>query len=145
MKKILSTLILLSLISLSAWSQSGPKIKLDANEVNYGTIEQNSEPFRTLKFKNVGNEPLIIKSARGNCGCTVPTWPREAIMPGETSELKIKYSTDRIGPINKKVTLTTNEPENENTHYISIVGNVLGSQDSQGVPENSSTILTPKK
>ncbi len=145
MKKILSTLILLSLISLSAWSQSGPKIKLDANEVNYGTIEQNSEPFRTLKFKNVGNEPLIIKSARGNCGCTVPTWPREAIMPGETNELKIKYSTDRIGPINKKVTLTTNEPENENTHYISIVGNVLGSQDSQGVPENSSTILTPKK
>lgn len=145
MKKILSTLILLSLISLSVWSQSGPKIKLDANEVNYGTIEQNSEPFRTLKFKNVGNEPLIIKSARGNCGCTVPTWPREAIMPGETNELKIKYSTDRIGPINKKVTLTTNEPENENTHYISIVGNVLGSQDSQGVPENSSTILTPKK
>lgn len=145
MKKIISTLILLSLISLSAWSQSGPKIKLDANEVNYGTIEQNSEPFRTLKFKNVGNEPLIIKSARGNCGCTVPTWPREAIMPGETNELKIKYSTDRIGPINKKVTLTTNEPENENTHYISIVGNVLGSQDSQGVPENSSNILTPKK
>jgi len=98
-----------------------------------------------LKFKNVGNEPLIIKNARGNCGCTVPTWPREAIMPGETSELKIKYSTDRIGPINKKVTLTTNEPENENTHYISIVGNVLGSQDSQGVPENGNTILTPKK
>ncbi len=145
MKKILSTLILLSLISFSAWSQSGPKLKLDANEVNYGTIEQNSEPFRTLKFKNVGNEPLIIKNARGNCGCTVPTWPREAIMPGETSELKIKYSTDRIGPINKKVTLTTNEPENENTHYISIVGNVLGSQDSQGVPENGNTILTPKK
>ncbi len=138
-------MILLTLISFCAWSQSGPKLKLDANEVNYGTIEQNSEPFRTLKFKNVGNEPLIIKNARGNCGCTVPTWPREAIMPGETSELKIKYSTDRIGPINKKVTLTTNEPENENTHYISIVGNVLGSQDSQGVPENGNTILTPKK
>lgn len=145
MKKNLSILILLSFISISAWSQSGPKIKLDANEVNYGTIEQNSEPFRTLKFKNVGNEPLIIKSARGNCGCTVPTWPREAIMPGESGDLKIKYSTDRVGPINKKVTLTTNETEGENTHYISIVGTVLGSQDSQGVPENGNTILTPKK
>jgi hypothetical protein len=145
MKKILSTLILLSIISLSAWSQSGPKIKLDANEINYGTIEQHSEPFRTMKFKNVGDEPLIIKSARGNCGCTVPTWPREAIMPGESSEIKIKYTTDRIGSINKKVTLTTNEPEGANTHYISIVGNVLGNQDSQGVPENNNTILTPKK
>jgi len=66
-------------------------------------------------------------------------------MPGETGDLKIKYSTDRVGPINKKVTLTTNEAESENTHYISIVGTVLGNQDTQGVPENENTILAPKK
>jgi len=137
--------MMITFVCVGLYSQSGPKIRFESNEVNYGTIEQNSEPFRALKFTNVGNEPLIVKSARGNCGCTVPTWPREAIMPGESSELKIKYSTERVGPINKKVTLTTNEPEGENTHILSVVGNVLGAQDTQGVPENKGSILAPKK
>ena len=145
MKKIIVSILMITFVSLNIYSQSGPKIKFSANEVNFGTIEQNSEPFRSLKFTNVGNEPLIIKSARGNCGCTVPTWPREAIMPGESSELKVKYSTERVGAISKKVTITTNEAEGENTHIISVVGNILGGQDTQGVPENKGTILTPKK
>ncbi len=136
---------MITFVCVGLYSQSGPKIKFESNDINFGTIEQNSEPFRSLKFTNVGNEPLIVKSARGNCGCTVPTWPREAIMPGESSELKIKYSTERTGPINKKVTLTTNEPEGQNTHILSVVGNVLGAQDTQGVPENKGSILTPKK
>ena len=136
---------MIAFVSAGLYAQSGPKIKFEANEVNYGTIDKGSEPFRTLKFTNVGNEPLIIKSARGNCGCTVPTWPREAIMPGESNELKIKYSTERVGVINKKVTLTTNEAEGDNTHIISVVGNILGSNDTKGVPENKGTILTPKK
>jgi hypothetical protein len=145
MKKILTSLMMIAFVCVGLYSQSGPKIKFESNEVNYGTIEQNSEPFRSLKFTNIGNEPLIVKSARGNCGCTVPTWPREAIMPGETSELKIKYSTERVGPINKKVTLTTNEPEGENTHILSVVGSVMSVQDTQGVPENKGSILAPKK
>jgi len=145
MKKILTSIIMIAFVSVGLYSQNGPKVKFSSNEVNFGTIEQNSEPFRSLKFTNTGNEPLIIKSARGNCGCTVPTWPREAIMPGESSELKVKYSTERVGAINKKVTITTNEPEGENTHIISVVGNILGGQDTQGVPENKGTILTPKK
>jgi hypothetical protein len=145
MKKILTSIMMITFVCVGLYSQSGPKIKFESNDINFGTIEQNSEPFRSLKFTNVGNEPLIVKSARGNCGCTVPTWPREAIMPGESSELKIKYSTERTGPINKKVTLTTNEPEGQNTHILSVVGNVLGAQDTQGVPENKGSILTPKK
>ncbi|MBK7093761.1 MAG: DUF1573 domain-containing protein [Saprospiraceae bacterium] len=145
MKKILTSIMMITFVCVGLYSQSGPKIRFESNDMNFGTIEQNSEPFRSLKFTNVGNEPLIVKSARGNCGCTVPTWPREAIMPGESSELKIKYSTERVGPINKKVTITTNEQEGSNTHILSVVGNVLGAQDTQGVPENKGSILAPKK
>ena len=43
---------------------------------------------------------------QGSCGCTVPIWPKEPIMPGETSEIEIHYATDRIGPIMKTVTLS---------------------------------------
>ena len=48
-------------------------------------------------------EPLIIKNAKGSCGCTVPTWPREPIMPGETSKIGVKYATNRVGKLLKQL------------------------------------------
>ena len=47
--------------------------------VDYGTIEHNADGARKFVFTNNGAEPLLIKNAKGSCGCTVPTWPREAI------------------------------------------------------------------
>lgn len=125
-------------------NSDGPKMQLASEVVDYGTIEKNSDPFRKVKFTNTGNEPLIIKSARGNCGCTVPTWPREAIMPGETQEIKIRYATNRVGGIHKKVTLVTNEKVN-NKHIIKLKGKILKPDDTKGVPSGKETILQLKK
>ncbi len=121
-------------------NEDGPVMSLDSDTVDYGTIERNSEPFRSVNFTNTGNEPLIIKSARGNCGCTVPTWPREAVMPGETKELKIRYATNRLGKINKRVTILTNEKTN-NRHVIKVVGMVNNPKEEKGVPEGQKSIL----
>ena len=38
----------------------------------------------------------------------MPTWPREPIAPGETSEIGVKYATNRVGKFTKTITLTTN-------------------------------------
>jgi hypothetical protein len=122
----------------------GPQMKLETTDIDYGTMEKNADPFRTAKFTNTGNEPLIIKSARGNCGCTVPTWPREAIMPGESKEIKIRYATNRTGPFHKKVTLVTNEKEN-NKHIIKIHGKVLKPDATKGVPEGKKSLLKSHK
>jgi Protein of unknown function (DUF1573) len=43
---------------------------LESDVVDYGTIDQGSEPLRLAKFKNTGTEPLIISGAKGSCGCT---------------------------------------------------------------------------
>ena len=59
-------------------------------------------------FTNNGTSELIISNAKGSCGCTVPSWPREPIAPGKTGELKVKYDTKRIGLINKSVTIQSN-------------------------------------
>jgi len=76
--------------------------------VDYGTIEHNSDGARKFVFTNNGTEPLLIKNAKGSCGCTVPTWPREAIAPGTTAEIGVKYATNRVGKFTKTITLTTN-------------------------------------
>ena len=148
------SLLLIAFVGIYANSQSavtttvakdGPKIKFESMDVDYGTIDKGSEPFRTVKFTNVGKEPLIIKSATGNCGCTVPTWPRDAIMPGASNEIKIRYSTERLGQINKKVTITTNEAEGENVHVLSVKGLINNTDNAQDAPVKNSTIVTPKK
>ena len=89
-------------------AQSGAQMKFASTTVNYGTITQNSDPIRTISFINDGTEPLIIKSAKGSCGCTIPTFPKEPIMPGASAEIKIKYDTKRLGAINKTVTIQSN-------------------------------------
>ena len=76
--------------------------------MDYGTIEHNSDGARKFVFTNNGTEPLLIKNAKGSCGCTVPTWPREPIAPGITAEIGVKYATNRVGKFTKTITLTTN-------------------------------------
>lgn len=90
---------------------------------NYGTIDNASTGVRFFKFTNTGQAPLIISSAKGSCGCTVPSYPKEPIMPGEENYIKVKYDTKRTGAFTKYVTLTTNNSENT-TVRLRILGTV---------------------
>lgn len=77
-------------------------------EWGYGKIKQGSTGVRFFKFTNTGTAPLVISNAQGSCGCTVPSWPKEPIMPGQSEYIKVSYDTNRMGHFVKNVTLTTN-------------------------------------
>lgn len=87
---------------------SGATIDFDSKVVDYGKIDHKSDGARKFVFTNNGTEPLVIKTAKGSCGCTVPTWPRDPIAPGATGEIGVKYDTKRVGKFTKTITLTTN-------------------------------------
>lgn len=131
MKKLIAALAFLASVSTVALAQqesaaeavSGPAMAFEATTIDYGKIEQNSDPYRSFVFKNTGTEPVVIKHAKGSCGCTVPTYPKEPILPGETGEIKVRYDTKRLGAFKKTVTLTTNAPEERVT--LIIQGEVL--------------------
>ena len=108
-------------------------LSLESDVVDYGTIDQGSEPLRLAKFTNTGTEPLIITGAKGSCGCTVPNWPKDPIMPGETSQIEIRYDTKRVGAINKTVTVTSNDPAGK--HTLRVVGTINAVAAEEGVPE----------
>ncbi len=84
----------------------------DTTEIDYGTIQQNDNGERTFKFKNTGDAPIIISQVRTSCGCTVPSYSKnEPVLPGETSEIKVKYATNRLGVFNKTITVMSNASE----------------------------------
>lgn len=116
-----------------------PKMVFEAETIDYGKIKEGAEPYRVFKFKNVGDATLTITSARGSCGCTVPTYTEKPIAPGESGEIKVRYDTKRVGPFTKNVTVTTNEKEN--THLLTIKGEVLKAEEQQGVPTKSGGVF----
>ena len=120
---------------------NGPTMEIESLVLDYGTIEYNSEPLRVVKFTNTGTEPLVIKNARGSCGCTVPVWPKEPIMPGEESKIEIRYATNRVGKFSKTVTITTNEIGDP--QVITVKGHVL--KEKEGVPAAQPSILKSGK
>lgn len=87
----------------------GPRIKFDKTEHDFGTIGEGEIVETVFTFTNTGKSELIIASAKGSCGCTVPEWPKEPILPGEEGQIKVKFnSTSRTNLQQKQVTLVTN-------------------------------------
>lgn len=90
---------------------SGPPttMKFDRMQHDFGKVERESKSTTVFTFTNTGNEPLIIENAKGSCGCTVPKWPKEPVMPGKTAEMEVTFdSGKKKGSQNKKVTITAN-------------------------------------
>lgn len=126
MKKVLGLLaMMLLVVGVKAQNAvaTGPQITVDKEVHDYGTIEKGGDPYCFFEVTNTGTEPLIISNAKGSCGCTVPEWSREPVLPGKTTKIKVRYDTKRVGPINKSVTLTSNA-SNDPTMVLRIKGNV---------------------
>ncbi|HAS43963.1 MAG TPA: hypothetical protein DCS93_26030 [Microscillaceae bacterium] len=95
------------------------QIKFEQTNHDFGDIAEGTLAKHTFKFTNTGKVPLIIKDARGSCGCTVPDWPREPIGPGKEGEIKVQFNSQgRSGMQTKTVTLTTNTQEGVQTLQI---------------------------
>ncbi|MDC6406829.1 DUF1573 domain-containing protein [Maribacter flavus] len=108
MKKIVLVLFV-GLLGMSLKAQdSAAKIEFKEETVDYGEIEKGSDGVRVFEFTNTGNSPLIISDVRSSCGCTIPKKPEDPIMPGKTGEIQVKYDTNRVGPIRKAITVTSN-------------------------------------
>lgn len=130
MKQLISALALFLLAVAGVNAQA--VMTLEKTEIDYGKIDKGAEPLRKFKFTNTGTEPLIIKNAKGSCGCTVPTYPKEPIMPGESNVIEVRYDTQRVGQFTKTVTLTTNETQD--TRTLTIKGEVKDVPKQESVP-----------
>ncbi len=139
----LVTVFALAFITVASAQKKGAVAQFAQQEIDYGKIDKGADPLRKFTFKNVGDEPLIISNAQGSCGCTVPTWPKEPIMPGQSGAIEVRYDTQRVGPFSKSVTLTTNEANP--SRVLSIKGDVKAAPaEATGVPTVQPNGLSPK-
>lgn len=113
----------------STLAPSGPSttIQYEQAQFDFGTVNEGEVVKHVFKFKNTGDEPLLITNAKGSCGCTVPTWPKEPVAPGASGEIKVEFnSKGKPGHQSKKVTVTANTSPTET--FIEVVGEVKGKE-----------------
>jgi len=124
--------------------QNGPEISFKETNHDFGNIQFKGNGSYEFVFVNTGNEPLILTQPKSSCGCTVPEWPRQPILPGESNVIRVTYkNTDRPGSFNKYVTIFSNSLTN-NEIKLHIKGVVLAQpteaaplrEESEGSPFN---------
>lgn len=130
----ISLLIGASLFAQQDVSDNSGVFQFDSETINYGNIEQNVDGKRLFIFKNVGESAIIISKVKASCGCTVVTKPSKPILPGETAEIGVNYSTNRTGAFSKSITITSNA--SEQSKVLRIKGNVINNSKQEITSSN---------
>jgi hypothetical protein len=103
---------------------NAPVLTFAETQFDFGDIKPDSKVQHTFKFTNTGKTPLLIADATASCGCTTPSWTKEAVAPGATGEMEVQFdSRGKQGLISKQVNVRANTQPITTTIYIK--GNVL--------------------
>ncbi len=117
-----------------------PVMAFDEAEFDFGTIDQGTNVEHVFKFKNNGDAPLVIVDAKSSCGCTVPSFPKEAIAPGGEGEMLVKFNGSGKNQVSKTVTITANTKTGKETLKIKAFVT-----PKEGAPNGSPKVITNTK
>src|ERR1035437_4685405 len=124
MKKSIILLFVITISDAGLFAQSNQTNTQDS--IIFKTIVQGGDGNCEFSFINKGKSPLILSNVQASCGCTVPEWPKEPILPGKTGSIKVKYNTNNPGAFNKSITVKSNAINP--TVILQIKGNVTPKQ-----------------
>ena len=108
MKKFLiMSVMLMASVCFAMAQQNQASIKFDKMIHNFGTFSEDQPTQKCVfTFTNVGTAPLIINQAMASCGCTIPSYTKAPIKPGEKGEIKVTYNGTGAFPGHFKKTIT---------------------------------------
>jgi hypothetical protein len=99
-----------------------PRLTIVEPVKDFGTVHKGDKIDWAFVVKNTGNADLQILAARPSCGCTVADFDK-IVKPGQSGKVTAHVDTTAFsGPIQKTVTLETNDPNtptsNLNIHAV---------------------------
>ena len=83
----------------------------DKTEVDLGKIAQNNPAEVVFTVTNSGDVPLVIKDVKSSCGCTVPKFTKEPVLPGKSTTITAVYNAHNAGSFSKSVIVIMNTSE----------------------------------
>ncbi|MCK5846574.1 MAG: DUF1573 domain-containing protein [Bacteroidales bacterium] len=85
-------------------------VSFDKTSHDFGKVKKGASNVKTtFKYTNNSQEMVFITRVVKSCGCTEPEYSKEPLMPGQTADFKVGYTTtDIMGVFNKKLTVFNN-------------------------------------
>ena len=136
MKKVLFLVLMLTM-GLTYASAQQAEIKFDKTTHDFGTFSESSPKVTcTFKFTNTGDDLLIIHQAVASCGCTVPSYTKEPIKPGESGEIKVTYNGAGKYPGHFKKSITIRRNAKTEMTRLYIEGEMISKDGLVAAPQN---------
>lgn len=109
-KKVDANNVQTSAADAAAAASEAPIMSFDKVMHDFGTIAEGERVQTVFSFTNTGKSDLVIVDARGSCGCTVPSYPKNTpIPPGGTGEITVSFdSSNKPNMQQKSVTISAN-------------------------------------
>ena len=86
-----------------------PIITFEETDHDFGRIIEGETVSFNFSFTNTGKRDLVIAEVSTSCGCTVPSYPKTAVRPGESGVVKIAFnSRGRKGYQTKTIVVVAN-------------------------------------
>lgn len=84
-------------------------LALSEDRFDFGKIKKGETVEHVYKVTNTGTNPLIISQVKPGCGCTVPDYTKEPILPGKTGQITLKFDSSNFdGIVNKQAEIYAN-------------------------------------
>lgn len=138
--RYVSTLVF-CLLALGARAQG--VLTFEATDHDFGKVPEGTLASYEFKFKNTGNQPLVIAGAQASCGCTTPDWTKTPVQPGKSGVIRAVYnSAGRPGVFTKTVTVTSNATEG--SKVLSLKGTVLTKEELRATLTPAQLAASPR-
>jgi len=114
MKKTIIFYIIILTLLIVGNVFAAPRLKLNDEVWDMGTVHQGETKERAFVIKNTGTSELVIDKVKTCCGYLLADISSFNIQPGEKATIKILCDTDRksLGSDEKTIRIYSNDPKN---------------------------------
>jgi P pilus assembly chaperone PapD len=142
--KTFTSLLGLALLLTTALSAAAQGVlTFEKTDHEFGNVAEGNQATHEFKFKNTGDQPVVIANVQASCGCTTPDWTKTPVLPGKTGFIRASYnSAGRPGQFNKTVTVTSNAKAA--TTVLTIKGTVLTKDEMKANYSPAELAKSPK-
>ena len=126
-------------------------LKVSELDWDFGYSPKNTTVTHRYVLTNVGNKPLKIINVKPACGCTSAPLTKNALQPGESTDLEVSFSTKSCsGKVTKTVNINTDDSANPVTmlKFSTDVGSAVPTlifEPQDGYVLNFDTVMVGKK
>lgn len=105
-----------------------PQVVVEGGRTHdFGVMQLGATKSHTFKFRNAGKAALLIETKSTTCRCTISKLDRDVILPGQTADVTLEWTVDRLDPVFfQRAEIGTNDSEKPLVE-LSIRGRVLQS------------------